>query len=127
MLRDRATVRVISRRSLVADNRSQRVRHDDRMGVESGSPDARLSHVIFPLEADADGWPPVGSERVWAFDLGQDRYQVNNAPWFVRDLAIDDVVIANAPGPHLNPIFERIESRSDHLTIRIICFRRGPP
>jgi len=27
------------------------------------------AHVIFELEVE-DGWPPVASERVWAYDVG---------------------------------------------------------
>lgn len=84
------------------------------------------AHVIFPLEVDEEGWPPVASERLWAFDLGQGLYRIDNAPWFVRDLAVGDVVQAEAPGPDQHPVFTRLHSRSDHLTIRIICFRRGP-
>jgi len=81
---------------------------------------------VFPLQVDAAGWPPVAAERLWASDLGDDRYRIDNAPRFVPDLAVGDVVIAIAPGPDAHPVFDRIESRSDHLTIRIICFRRGP-
>ena len=35
-------------------------------------------------QANADDWPPVGAERVWAVDLGDDRYRIDDAPWFVR-------------------------------------------
>jgi hypothetical protein len=84
------------------------------------------AHVIFPLEVDEGGWPPVASERLWAFDLGQGLYRINNAPWFVRDLAVGDVVRAEPPGPDQHPVFTGLHTRSDHLTIRIICFRRGP-
>jgi hypothetical protein len=88
--------------------------------------DAPDSRVIFPLEVDEEGWPPVGSERVWAYALGEDRYRVDNAPWFVRDLAIGDVVEAIAPDPESHPVFTRILEKSDHLTIRLVCFRAGP-
>jgi hypothetical protein len=82
--------------------------------------------VVFELEVDEDGWPPVGGERVWAFDLGDDLYRIDNVPWFVRDLAVGDVVVAVPPGPENHPVFRRIHTRSEHLTIRIICFRGGP-
>jgi hypothetical protein len=82
--------------------------------------------VIFPLEVDADGWPPVGSERMWAMPLGDDRYQVDNVPWFVPDLAVEDIVVAVAPDGDSHPVFQHLEARSAHLTIRVICFRSGP-
>jgi hypothetical protein len=91
--------------------------------VDQSQPSAR---VVFPLEVDEDGWPPVGAERMWAFDLGDGRYRIDNVPWFVRDLAVGDVVVAVPPGPGSHPVFRRIHTRSGHLTIRLICFRGGP-
>jgi hypothetical protein len=85
-------------------------------------PDA---HVVFDLTVE-DGWPPVVSERLWAFHLGGDLYRINNVPWFVRDLAVDDVVRAPAPDTDSHPVFSELVERSDHVTIRLICFRRGP-
>lgn len=85
-------------------------------------PDA---HVVFELTVE-DGWPPAGSERLWAYSLGDDRYRIDNVPWFVRDLAVADVVRAQVPSPESNPVFEEVLERSDHVTIRLICFRSGP-
>lgn len=45
-----------------------------------------LVKIRFELEPDDDGWPPVGGESLWAFDLGHDRYRLDNTPWFVRAL-----------------------------------------
>jgi hypothetical protein len=82
--------------------------------------------VVFVLEVDKDGWPPVSSERVWAFDLGDGLYRIDNPPWFISDLAVGDVVEASAPTPSSHPVFQRLVDRSDHITIRLICFREGP-
>ncbi len=84
------------------------------------------AHVVFSLEVDEDGWPPVGSERVWAYDVGNGRYRIDNVAWFVPDLAVGDIVVAREPDPDQHPVFERIESRSDHVTVRLIVFRQGP-
>jgi hypothetical protein len=92
------------------------------MATEDQGPDA---HVVFELSIE-DGWPPVASERLWAFHLGGDRYRVDNVPWFVRDLAVGDVVRAEAPDAHSDPVFVEIVERSDHVTVRVVCFRRGP-
>ncbi|MGO4604582.1 DUF4265 domain-containing protein [Terrabacter sp. 2YAF2] len=88
-----------------------------------GSPRRRAA--IFELAVE-DGWPPVGSERAWAFHLGEDRYRIDNPPWFVPDLAVGDVVRAEASQPDSHPVFKEIVQRSDHVTIRLICFRDGP-
>lgn len=83
------------------------------------------AHVIFPLDVE-DGWPPINSERLWAYDLGDERYKIDNVPWFVRDLAIDDVVHAVAPNAESHPVFKSMLERSGHLTIRIACLPQGP-
>ncbi len=88
----------------------------------SHDPDA---HVVFEL-ANVDGWPPVGAERLWATDLGGGAYRIDNVPWFVRDLAVGDVVRAHAPDAGSHPVFREIVERSDHVTVRLICFRNGP-
>ena len=92
------------------------------MTTEERAPGA---HVVFEL-AVQDGWPPVVSERVWAFHLGADRYRIDNPPWFVPDLAVGDVVRAQAPDADHHPVFVNVVERSDHVTIRLICFRKGP-
>ena len=88
-------------------------------------PGPSRAHVIFPLVQDDDGWPPVGSERVWAVPLGDDRYCIDNAPWFVRDLAVGDIVRAIPEGPRSNPVFRDMLRPSEHVTIRLVCFRDG--
>jgi hypothetical protein len=83
------------------------------------------AHVIFELEVE-DGWPPVALERVWAYDVGDNRYVIDNVPWFARDLAVGDLVRTVSPDPRSHPIFQRLLDRSDHVTIRLICFRNWP-
>lgn len=93
------------------------------MAIEEG--DSPSAHVIFDLAVE-DGWPPVGSERLWAFHLGGDHYRIDNVPWFVHDLAVGDVVRAQAPDADSHPVFREVVDRSDHVTVRLICFRQGP-
>jgi hypothetical protein len=85
-----------------------------------------LVHVVFPLDVGGDGWPPVVAERVWAYDLGGGRFRIDNPPWFVRNLAVGDIVEAQAPATDQHPVFTSLITPSSHLTIRIICFRSGP-
>lgn len=87
--------------------------------------DDDLAHVIFELEVE-DGWPPVSAERVWAVPLGDQRFQLKNVPWFVRGVAEDDVVRAEARSASEWPtVVERLEW-SGNLTIRVIPFAAGP-
>lgn len=92
------------------------------MDAEEAGPDAR---VVFELTVE-DGWPPAASERVWAFHVGGDHYRIDNAPWFVPDLAVGDVVKAVAPDAESHPVFVELVERSQHITIRLVCFRSGP-
>jgi len=85
-----------------------------------------LVHVVFELEVDADGWPPVGAERVWAEPLGADTYRVDNTPWFVRDIAADDIVRAVAPDDQSWPVYVERVRWSGNYTVRIIPFSAGP-
>ena len=94
-----------------------------RAKAAAAAPTAR---VVFELDVDTDGWPPVGSERVWAFDLGNDRYRIDNVPWFVSNIAVGDIVRAIAPDNNSNPVFVGVLQPSNHVTVRVICFRAGP-
>jgi uncharacterized protein DUF4265 len=81
--------------------------------------------VAFKLERDAEGWPPASSESLWAEPLGEDLYRIDNTPWFVRDLAVDDVVRALAGDDGVLWGVDRLRW-SGHLTIRVIPLREGP-
>ncbi len=81
--------------------------------------------VRFKLEKDDEGWPPVESEGLWAEPLGEGRYRVDNTPWFVRNLAADDVVIVLAGNDDVLWATGRAEW-SGRLTIRIVPSRDGP-
>lgn len=89
-------------------------------------PGPSRAHVVFPLVQDDDGWPPVSSERVWAVPLGDDQYRIDNAPWFVWDVAVGDIVRAISEGPTSHPVYAAMLRPSDHVTIRLVCFRSGP-
>ena len=81
--------------------------------------------VRFQLEVDADGWPPVGSEGLWAEPLGNDEFRIDNTPWFVRKLAADDVVRALAGSDDILWVIEKVRW-SGRMTIRVIPRKDGP-
>ncbi|WP_425309938.1 DUF4265 domain-containing protein [Ammonicoccus fulvus] len=93
--------------------------------VEPKSHSDADAQIVFDLEVD-DGWPPVGSERVWAQHLEDDLYRICNPPWFVPELAVGDVVRAQAPDGDSHPAFVEVVEPGDNATIRLICFSRGP-
>ena len=47
-----------------------------------------MEKVAFALDIDG-GWPPVATEHVWCEKEGS-IYQLKNAPFFIKDLALGD-------------------------------------
>ncbi|WP_187280381.1 DUF4265 domain-containing protein [Streptomyces sp. IB2014 016-6] len=47
--------------------------------------------VVYKLQQE-QGWPPVEEEGLWAVALSDDVVRIDNIPWFVRDLAVNDLV-----------------------------------
>jgi hypothetical protein len=66
-----------------------------------------------------DGWPPVAVETIWCEPLGRGRYKVDNIPFFIRLLAVDDVVNAKGRGDDLRR-FTGLAQYAGHCTIRLI-------
>jgi Domain of unknown function (DUF4265) len=48
--------------------------------------------VIFELPQDDDGWPPAGSEGLWAVPVTSDVARLDNTPFFVRGVATGDLI-----------------------------------
>ncbi len=80
--------------------------------------------VRFNLARENEAWPPVSTEGLWAEPLGGDRYRVDNTPWFARNLAADDVVVARAGRDGVLWAMDKLQS-SGRLTIRVVPFRAG--
>ena len=86
---------------------------------------AELVKVRFRLEPDADAWPPVGSEGLWAESLGDGEFRIQNTPWFVCGVANGDIVRAAADCDGV--LWARDHVRwSGWGTVRVIPFRDGP-
>jgi len=62
----------------------------------------------------------IGGESLWAKPLGNDLYEIRNAPFFAYDLHFYDVVRAVAGRPELKPSIIEVVKRSGHKTLRII-------
>ena len=87
--------------------------------------DTHLVKVRFSLPVNSDGWPPVSSEGLWAQTLGNDEFRIDNTPWFVRNLAAEDVVRALAGSDGVLWATERVRW-SGRCTIRVIPRQDGP-
>lgn len=60
------------------------------------------------------------SETLWATSLGDDRYRLDNLPFFAYDVSWQDVVYAPWPEGSAFPEFDRVVERSGNRTIRVI-------
>ncbi|MYV96822.1 DUF4265 domain-containing protein [Streptomyces sp. SID3343] len=81
--------------------------------------------VWFALDRDEDGWPPVGVESLWAVDVGEGLVRIDNVPFFVRDLALGDIVRTRVDSEDGRLHFRERLRWSGNCTVRVIPFRDG--
>ena len=87
---------------------------ENQHGADSGQ-----VKILFALEQDEDGYPPVNVESVWARKTSDNFYELDNIPFYVRGISYKDVVdVARDDEGALN--FKNIVRRSGHSTVRVI-------
>ena len=75
------------------------------------------SKVLFRVPNE-DGTAEV--ETLWAYDLGDDQYRIDNLPFFAYAVSLHDVVLAPFNATEGFAAFERVLSKSGNRTIRVI-------
>src|SRR5687767_12999480 len=83
-----------------------------------GKDKTRATKVIFELEQDEDGYPPVGSEALWAFEREEGIFELDNIPFFARQVSSGDLVRA-LPNEWGEWIFKEIVRASGNSTFRL--------
>lgn len=76
-----------------------------------------LAKVLFRVH-DSEG--PSHVETLWATALGDDRYRVENSPFYAYSVSWEDVVIAPFDADEGFPTFRRVLSKSGNRTVRVI-------
>src|SRR5437588_2193889 len=76
--------------------------------------------IAFPLERDADGYPPESVETLWGVPVGGDKYRIDNIPFFVKGISAEDVIIAKRKDGELQ--FVSLNKPGGHSTVRILCW-----
>ena len=61
----------------------------------------------------------VNVETHWAFDLGQDRYRLDNNPFYAYSVSAGDVVLAPVDGDEHRPTFVSVLEKSGNRTVRV--------
>jgi Domain of unknown function (DUF4265) len=74
--------------------------------------------ILFRMERDARGWPPVDVEGIWATRASEGGFIVDNTPFYARGIALGDVVAAVEVDGEL--YFSKILAEGGHGTIRIL-------
>jgi hypothetical protein len=77
---------------------------------------AKIKILLQHDENDPNAWR---AETLWAIDLGDNLYKLNNSPFFAYGISCDDVVYAPFNVNEGFPIFERIVTKSGNRTVRI--------
>ena len=73
--------------------------------------------VLFRVEEE-DGSENV--ETLWAFDLGEDRYRLDNSPFYAYSVSPGDTVNAPVDPDEGRPTFSRVLEKSGNRTVRVI-------
>lgn len=89
------------------------------MAIKADRPD--LQRMAFRLEAESD-WPPVSVETLWVESLGGEKFRIDNSPFFVKGISVDDIVEGRLEGSDEEEMlyFSRKLKASRHSTIQVI-------
>ena len=75
--------------------------------------------VIFPVEQNAGGYPPLKEECIWCLPKGSGVFQVDNIPFYAVDLSLEDEIVAEMRDGVLR--FVRLMRPSKNTTIRVFA------
>jgi hypothetical protein len=62
-------------------------------------------------------------ETLWAFDLGDHRYKLDNTPWYAYGVSTGDIIEAHRDEPNGFPVFKGVLEKSGYRTLRITSDR----
>jgi hypothetical protein len=82
-----------------------------------------LVKILFSLEQDEDGYPPVTSESLWAKPVAEHLFELDNIPFYACGISWKDMVAAD-PLTEGTFAFSKVVKPSGHSTIRVIVFAK---
>ena len=82
------------------------------------------SKVLFYLNRDESGYPPVEVESVWAVARA-DGFELDNIPFYAKGVALGDVVAA-APDVDGALVYRGVVHRGGHSTYLVYLLNPGP-
>lgn len=81
--------------------------------------------IIFELEQDDVGYPPVNAEGVWATPAGENRFVIDNIPFFTYEATLGDVVEATEHQEAL--LYKKTIKPSGGSLLRVIYYKGTDP
>lgn len=79
--------------------------------------DKPTAKVLFQI-TESDG--SEEAETLWAYDLGGDRYRLDNVPFHAYSVSLADIVLAPFDPEEKFPTFREVLQKSGNRTLRII-------
>lgn len=76
--------------------------------------------IQFRLAQDADGYPPVAVEGIWATKASTTGYMLDNIPFFTREATLGDTVSVTVEDDTL--WFSGVLIRSGNSLLRVVLF-----
>ncbi|EPX58554.1 hypothetical protein D187_003752 [Cystobacter fuscus DSM 2262] len=86
----------------------------------TGTSTAQHVKILFRLEQDEDGYPPVSAETLWAITMDENLYKLDNIPFFATGIAVEDVVRAELEAGQL--LYKEVVHPSGHSTFRVVVY-----
>jgi hypothetical protein len=81
--------------------------------------------VVFLLERDESGYPPVDAEGLWVEAIDDHIARIDNIPFFVRDATLGDTIEYETE--HGEPRYVATLERSGNSLIRVVCYPEADP
>jgi hypothetical protein len=76
--------------------------------------------IDFNLDTDESNYPPIKVETLNGILLADGAIQIDNAPFFVEEIAVGDKVKCSSSQDRVNYQFEEVVEEGDHKAISII-------
>ncbi len=83
--------------------------------IVSPDPDSK---ILFRVPCD-DGTDDANVETLWAWNLGNDKYKLDNLPYYAYSVSCGDIVYAPFDSDEGFPTFKNVVEKSGNKTIRL--------
>src|SRR5437016_153090 len=77
------------------------------------------ARILLPIERDETDYPPTDWEALWARYISDGVYEVENVPFYARDISLGDRIAVITTGNEI--VFRSVLSKSSSSTVRVIA------